>query len=150
MAIIRYYLRHTREERTPKFANMPIKDYSTTVSEAIASMQTFQLVCNLEDNQFYLVHGRKRKSDRHIKTFNFRTERDRCLIQKAIQQYNSKTSICKTRLIAEYGKTGMMDVAFSRCLDNPYYKCAAKMVVYNQEVIEYQLNKQVNRCEKKC
>lgn len=141
MTTIRYCLRHTREERTPKFANMPIKDYSTTVSDAIASMQSFQLVCNLEDNQFYLVHGRKRKSDRHIKTFNFRREKDRGTILSAIQKYNSETSICKTRLIAEYGKKGMMDVAFSRYLDNPHYKCAAKMVVYNKEVIEYQLNK---------
>lgn len=142
MATMRYFLRHTREERTPKYANMPIQDYSTTVSEAIASMQSFQLVCNLEDNQFYLVHGRKRKSDRHIASFNFRKERDRSKIREAIKKYNSDTSICKTRLLDVYGKKGMMDVAFSRYLDNPYYKCAAPMVVYNQEVIDYQLNKQ--------
>ncbi len=119
------------------------------VLEAVRADKTFKLVINLDDNQFYLVSGSRRKADKVLATLNFKgwpeTERSlskaRGMVRKVIREYDHNTNITLSTVLKEYGKKGVIDTAFTREADNPYYKCAAPMKLYNREVIEYQLAK---------
>lgn len=119
------------------------------VCEAVRADKTFKLVINLDDNQFYLVSGSRRKADKVILTLNFKgwpdTEKGlskaRGTVRNAIRDYDHNTNITLSTVLKEYGKKGVLESAFTREADNPYYKCAAPMRLYNRDVIEYQLAK---------
>lgn len=62
-------------------------------------------------------------------------------LNSLIQKYNGKSLICKSRVKSEYGKKGLLDIAFIMAVDNPYYKCAGDMQLYDRNVIEYNLKR---------
>lgn len=57
-----------------------------------------------------------------------------------IQRYNGKSLICKSRVKSEFGKSGLLDIAYVMSVDNPYYKCAGDMMLDDKNVIKYNLN----------
>lgn len=62
-------------------------------------------------------------------------------LNSQIQKYNSEALICKSRVKSEYGKKGLLDIAFVKAVDNPYYKCAGDMLLFDRNVIEYNLKR---------
>lgn len=120
------------------------------VLDAVREDKAFRLVINLEDNQFYLVFGRGKKGDKEIARFDYKgyptTQRAlskaRAEVRAAILKYDKENNICLSTVKSDYGKNGIIPTAFVREVDNPHYKCASPMRLYNREVIEYQLAKQ--------
>lgn len=62
-----------------------------------------------------------------------------------VRAYNRQSLMCKSRVIPEYGKIGLLDVAYVKTVDNPHYKCAGDMKLYDKNVIEYNLEKYENK-----
>ena len=62
-------------------------------------------------------------------------------LNSQIQKYNGEALICKSRVKSEYGKKGLLDIAFIKAVDNPHYKCAGDMLLYDRNVIEYNLKR---------
>lgn len=61
-------------------------------------------------------------------------------VRQAIMQYDKANLICYSQAVAEYGKRNVIDKAFAKKVDNPHYKCAAPMRLYDTNVIEYYMN----------
>ncbi|MBO4851970.1 MAG: hypothetical protein J5529_13885 [Prevotella sp.] len=61
-------------------------------------------------------------------------------IRKDINTYNKTCLISYNRAVSVYGKKKVTDIAFVKEVDNPYYKCAAPMRLYDKNVIEYYIN----------
>lgn len=47
--------------------------------------------------------------------------------------------MCKSRVKSEYGERGLLEVAYVKTVCNPHYKCAAEMILYDKNIIEYNL-----------
>ena len=58
-------------------------------------------------------------------------------ILKCIKDYNKTCLMCYSKAVSEYGKGHVVDEAFIKKVDNPHYKCAAPMKLYDKNVIEY-------------
>lgn len=58
-------------------------------------------------------------------------------IRSAVKTSNDKSIICYSRAVSEYGRKNVTDVAFVKGADNPHYKCAAPMKLYDRNVIEF-------------
>lgn len=58
---------------------------------------------------------------------------------KDIKAYDLTSRICFSKAVEAYGKRNVIDEAFLRKVDNPHYKCAAPMRLYDKNVIEYHL-----------
>lgn len=61
-------------------------------------------------------------------------------VRKAVDEYNRTCYICYSKAVGVYGKKNVIDEAFVKEVDNPYYKCAGAMRLYDKNVIEYNLN----------
>lgn len=120
------------------------------VLDAVCEGKAFRLVINLDDNQFYLVSGRGKKGDKEIARFDYKgypptqkaLSKARAEVRAALRQYDKDNNICLSTVTSDYGKKGVIATAFVREVDNPCYKSASPMRLYNREVIEYQLAKQ--------
>lgn len=53
--------------------------------------------------------------------------------------YNGQSLMCKSRVKSEYGDKGLLEVAYVKTVCNPHYKCAAGMILYDKNIIEYNL-----------
>lgn len=60
-------------------------------------------------------------------------------ILNTIDNYNKGTFICYTRACSKYGKKNVTDYSLIMEVDNPYYKCAAPMRIYDKKMIEYKM-----------
>ncbi len=60
-------------------------------------------------------------------------------IHKAIAAYNKTCYITYSRAVSEYGKKNVIDEAFVKTADNPYYKCAGQMRLYDKNIIQYHI-----------
>lgn len=56
-----------------------------------------------------------------------------------IRSYNSQSLMCKSRVKSEYGERGLLEVAYVKTVCNPHYKCASEMILYDKNIIEYNL-----------
>lgn len=58
-------------------------------------------------------------------------------ISKILKDYDRSPNIrCKSYILNTYGKKGLIDKAMVKEMDNPYYKCAEKMKMYDINVIK--------------
>jgi len=58
-------------------------------------------------------------------------------IKTIIHDYDKNPNIiCQSEVIRKFGKKGLIDKAFVREVDNPHYKCAGKMRLYDVNVIK--------------
>lgn len=123
-------------------------DLFTAIAKAVNEDNCkFYLVCNLEDNKIYLVHGYKRKSDRVITSFDFKEVEEgtrlstvRKEVRQAIADYRHDTNRTKSTIVKEYGKKALYPQAFTTEAPNPYYSSSSPMQLYNEEVVEYYEN----------
>lgn len=60
-------------------------------------------------------------------------------LNSQIKGYNKDSLICKSHVKSEYGTSGLLDEAYVMTVDNPYYKCAGDMKLYDMNVINYYL-----------
>ena len=60
-------------------------------------------------------------------------------VSKIIRAYNGYITLGRAK--KEYGKDMDIEVGFIKEVDNPYYKCAAPMRLYDKNVLEYYKNK---------
>lgn len=61
-------------------------------------------------------------------------------VRQSILRYDKANLICYSQAVSEYGKRNVIDEAFAKKVDNPHYKCAAPMRLYDANVIEYYMN----------
>lgn len=68
-------------------------------------------------------------------------------IYQIVKKYEKESEclISYARAKSEYGKKNVTDKAFVALVDNPFYKCAAPMRLYDKNVIEYYMAKQDGR-----
>lgn len=64
-------------------------------------------------------------------------------LYKLIKDYNSTCLRCKTTIKKKYGVEGLIDKSFVVSVPNPYYKCSYDMELYDENVIQYYLKKNV-------
>ena len=62
-------------------------------------------------------------------------------IRNLVRLHNRTCFITYGRAVSEYGKQNVIDKAFVREVDNPYYSSAAPMKLYDKNVIEYHMFK---------
>lgn len=113
---------------------------------------------DMENNMVVLSSERKRaKSMLHLFTYQ-RTKAEK--YTKKIMQQDAKQirilllsnkvnqKVCKTRLVNEFGKgvekktlEKLMNISFIEYKDNPYYKCAEPMAIYDADVFQWHLAK---------
>jgi hypothetical protein len=58
-------------------------------------------------------------------------------IHNVISAYNKTCYITYTRAVSEYGKKNVIDSAFVKEVENPYYKSASPMRLYDKNVLAY-------------
>lgn len=63
-------------------------------------------------------------------------------IHNVISTYNKTCYITYTRAVSEYGKKNVIDSAFIKEVENPHYKSASPMRLYDKNVLEY--NSKIN------
>lgn len=114
---------------------------------------------DMENNMVVLSSERKRaKSMLHLFTYE-RTKAEK-YTKKMMQQDAKKIRImllsnkvnqrvCKTRLVNEFGKgvekktlEKLMAISFIEYRDNPYYKSAEPMAIYDADVFQWHLGKE--------
>lgn len=62
-------------------------------------------------------------------------------LYKLVKNYNSTCLRCKTTIKKKYGVEGLIDKSFVVSVPNPYYKCSNDMELYDENVIQYYLQK---------
>lgn len=117
---------------------------------------------DMENNMVVLSSERKRaKSMLHLFTYQ-RTKAEK--YTKKIMQQDAKQirilllsnkvnqRVCKTRLVNEFGKgvekktlEKLMAISFIEYRDNPYYKSAEPMAIYDADVFQWHLGKNNNK-----
>lgn len=96
-------------------------------------------------SMLHLITITKTKADRYTKKM---LANDTSALLKGIKKNENNKVVCKTRLMNEYGKgiskglfNELKEKAFMFYLDNPHYKCASPMEIYDADVFEWHLAK---------
>lgn len=111
------------------------------------SPETYNVVADIRDGNIVLIERPKAKYYIYIGKLNLAVSKCTCKtihklaseLNNLIRSYNGTSLICKSRVKSEFGKRGILDKAYVMSVDNPYYKCSGDMMLYDKNVIKYNL-----------
>ena len=106
---------------------------------------TFNFTKSKTDKDYYINIGKVKVEDidnDSLSDYKLKTNINKTAtaLNKLIQSYNkSGCLVCYTTVVKEYGKKNVIEKAFVKEVDNPYYKSSSAMKLYDKNVIEYNL-----------
>lgn len=130
--------------------NSYIEEKQEIIRRVVAKTSNkFKIMVDLRNGEIVMLKSTKAKYYIQIGEINITlpkiTKKGICNLasnlNSQIQHYNAQSIICKSRVKSEYGKSGIIDEAYVKAVDNPHYKCAGKMQLYDRNVINYYLKR---------
>lgn len=116
---------------------------------AYVDRETNEIVLSTEreraKSMLHLFTYQKTKAEKYTKKM---MQQDAKEIRLMLLRNKVNQRVCKTRLVNEFGKgvdkaklEKLMNISFIEYKDNPYYKCAEPMAIYDADVFQWHLGK---------